>query len=125
MKKQIVNLELGQRIKALRRRANLTQEQVAQVAGVSRSFVTLLEQGKVGDVTATRWEGLARALRVDVRDLYRLVGIDTTPLLETYSDPMDNINVIAKRPLTEQDKATIRAVIRAMTSEPDELPTVR
>ena len=61
--------EIGQRIRKLRRDKNLTQEQVAELAGVSCSFVGHIERGeKVLSV-----ETLARLSKVFDTDMHYLV----------------------------------------------------
>lgn len=61
--------EIGQRVRKLRRDNNLTQEQVAEMAGVSCSFVGHIERGeKVLSV-----ETLARLCQAFDTDMHYLV----------------------------------------------------
>lgn len=58
---------LGRRVRLLRLARELTQDQVADSAGMSRSFVSLIEKGCHG---------------VDVVRLLRLAGVFGMPLVE-------------------------------------------
>ena len=58
---------VGKRVRLLRLARELTQEQVAEAAGMSRSFVSLIEKGSHG---------------VDVLRLLRLAGVFGMPLAE-------------------------------------------
>lgn len=57
------------RLRALRLAAGLTQQQLANHAGVAQSVVTAVEQGRKADVRATTALALARALGVSVERL--------------------------------------------------------
>lgn len=61
--------ELGERVRALREDAGLTQEAVAEAMGVAVSTVSRLERG-VSGINTRRLPALARALSVDVEDLF-------------------------------------------------------
>ena len=58
---------LGKRVRLLRLARELTQDQLADAAGMSRSFVSLIEHGAHG---------------VDVVRLLRLAGVFGMPLVE-------------------------------------------
>jgi len=58
---QSLRASFGQRIKRLRKDAKLTQEQLAERAGVSTSTITRIEQGERGVSTKTE-KALAQAL---------------------------------------------------------------
>lgn len=66
-------LMLGERVKLLRLKKELTQKELAQLAGVSQSFISLLENGKKKDAGIVRIRRIAKAL--DVK-LEFLLGID-------------------------------------------------
>lgn len=69
--------ELARRIRLRRRYHNLTQQHVADRAGLSRSFVSVFETGRHGiEVTALR--RLARALDVPLSALIAEPGDDTS-----------------------------------------------
>jgi transcriptional regulator with XRE-family HTH domain len=61
---------LGKRIKALREKRGMSQEELAAAAQMSRGYLARLEIGR-HDPTVGRVEKLARALRVKVADLLR------------------------------------------------------
>jgi len=58
------------KIKALRERRGLTQEQLAENAGVSRTYLARLETARQ-DPTLATLEKIARALKVDVTKLLK------------------------------------------------------
>lgn len=58
------------RIKALRERRGLTQEQLAEKAEISRTYLARLETGR-HDPTLSMLEKLAKALKVDVAKLLK------------------------------------------------------
>ena len=51
--KKELNVEIGERIKLARNRANVTQEQLAEMIDVSPQYVSDLERGVVGVSVAT------------------------------------------------------------------------
>lgn len=59
---------LGDKIRSLRERRNLTQEQLAEIVGVHQSKISHCETGERG-VSLSLLERLARALDVDRNDL--------------------------------------------------------
>ena len=62
--------KLAKRIKALREQRGLSQEALAEKAGVSRGYLARLEIGR-HDPTVGTVEKLAKALRVKVTDLLK------------------------------------------------------
>ena len=61
---------LGQNLRACRKRAGLTQEKLAEIAGLSVVFISLLENGWRAASLDTLVV-IARALRVDLGDLVK------------------------------------------------------
>jgi DNA-binding XRE family transcriptional regulator len=59
----------GRNLKAVRTEKNLTQEQLADLAGVSENTVVVLESGTLNTTIATCFE-LAKALQVPVKRLF-------------------------------------------------------
>jgi transcriptional regulator with XRE-family HTH domain len=51
------------RLKRERKKANLTQQDLARLSGVSQSFISRLETNRVGDAAFGVLDCLARALR--------------------------------------------------------------
>lgn len=62
---------LGKRIRILRLTRELTQEELAQAAGMSRNFVSLIEHGS-GGVDVVRLLRIAAALDVPIEELLRM-----------------------------------------------------
>lgn len=60
---------LGRRVRALRKRAGLTQSELAEAIGMSRYAIISLETGK-HDIGASRLVSLASALEADVSDFF-------------------------------------------------------
>ena len=59
----------GKRVRLLRRQADLSQEALAERAGISVDFLSLIERG-VNAPSFKTLERLAEALGVDERDLF-------------------------------------------------------
>ena len=81
--KQQVRERIGNRIAALRKKAGLTQEQLADRAGLQRTHVGRIEAGRYA-VTLEVVQAIAEALgmTVDIIDP-RLEGLDQLKQLET------------------------------------------
>jgi transcriptional regulator with XRE-family HTH domain len=61
---------MAARLKALRERRGLSQEELAEAAGISRTYLARLETAK-HDPTLTVIEKLAKALKVKAADLLK------------------------------------------------------
>ncbi|MCL4560881.1 MAG: transcriptional regulator [Chloroflexi bacterium] len=59
-------IEIGKRLRSLRRRKGLSQAVLAERSGISRASITNLERGRAGDVRAETLARLATALEVDL-----------------------------------------------------------
>ena len=77
-KKQAVNQRIGQRITALRKLAGLSQDQLADKAGIGRTHLSRIEQGKY-DVTFWVVQQIAEALGMTV-DIIDERLADLTPM---------------------------------------------
>jgi transcriptional regulator with XRE-family HTH domain len=62
---------LGKRVRLLRRTAELTQDELAAAAGISRSFVSLIEHGARG-VDVVRLLRIAAVLGLPLHELVNL-----------------------------------------------------
>ena len=62
-------LKLGRRITELRKEKGLSQEDLAHVAGVDRSYMSCIERG-VRNPSVLKLAVIARALNVSVADLF-------------------------------------------------------
>ncbi|MRH86056.1 helix-turn-helix domain-containing protein [Nocardia sp. SYP-A9097] len=68
--------DLGERLQSVRKRRGLTQRELAEVSGVSLSFIRKIEQGERDDVRMDKIRRLAVALKCS---LTVLIGTDPTP----------------------------------------------
>jgi transcriptional regulator with XRE-family HTH domain len=66
---EAVQVELGERLRAIRQLRRKTLREVAAVAGVSESFLSQLERGRTNSTIATL-QRLATALGIEVSDLF-------------------------------------------------------
>jgi transcriptional regulator with XRE-family HTH domain len=71
-------VDIGDRIRAVRKGAGLTQEEVARRSGLTLKAVGEVERGEVQDPHISSLASIARALRVEVTDLLR----EPVPLAE-------------------------------------------
>lgn len=60
-----VRIRVGTNLSRLRRDRQLTQEQLAELSGLSQQFISNLERGKQ-NATIDTLDALAHALRIDV-----------------------------------------------------------
>jgi transcriptional regulator with XRE-family HTH domain len=67
---QDIERQVGLRIKALRAKKGITQDQLAELAGLNRTHLYRLESGKQS-ITLRTMKIVADALDVRVRDLVR------------------------------------------------------
>lgn len=61
---------MGYRIKEIREKRNLTQEDLARESGVSRATISALENGVSRATTTKTLMNIARALGVSIEDLF-------------------------------------------------------
>lgn len=61
-------MALAQQIKAVRKAANISQEQLALVANVDRSFISRLERG-IANPSYLMLRQVAKALEISLKDL--------------------------------------------------------
>lgn len=62
--------KLGENLKKIRTRKNVTQVEIANILGVDRSFVSNIENGK-NNPTLSTIANLAKALQVPVDELFK------------------------------------------------------
>ncbi|NDV25956.1 helix-turn-helix domain-containing protein [Desulfovibrio sp. JC010] len=65
-----ITTKLGKRIKELRKQSNLTQDSLAEKAGLSGKHIGEIERGEV-NVTAQSLEKVATALGIELPELMR------------------------------------------------------
>lgn len=69
MKKEAVLIAFGRKILALRKERNLSQEQLADMAGVHRTYIGMIERAEK-NITLCNIERIAKALEVNIKDLF-------------------------------------------------------
>lgn len=62
--------KLGENLKKIRTRKNVTQVEIAKILGIDRSFVSNIENGK-NNPTLSTIANLAKALKVPVDELFK------------------------------------------------------
>ncbi len=78
-------MKLGDRIRKLRDKRELTQGQLAQSSSVSQGYLSQLENGEVKNPSAAVLLRVAQAMSVDPDDLFEAAGYPTVRTLrETY-----------------------------------------
>ncbi len=76
-------MSIGKRVRRIRRSADLTQGQLAQLAGVNSGTLARLEQGGIQDPHFSTLEKLAGALDVRIEHLYSTEPIEEPALAGT------------------------------------------
>lgn len=69
MDKEPILLAFGQRVQELRKERNLSQEQLADIAGVHRTYIGMIERAEK-NITLCNIERIAKALKVSIKDLF-------------------------------------------------------
>ena len=69
MEKEPILLAFGQRVQELRKDRNLSQEQLADLAGVHRTYIGMIERAEK-NITLCNIERIAKALKLDIKDLF-------------------------------------------------------
>lgn len=68
-------LAFGQRVKYLRKNKGLSQEEMAALAGIDRSYMGHIERGEK-NITLTKIYQISDALGIDVADLFPRANAD-------------------------------------------------
>ena len=66
---QDIRKTFGNRVQALRKLRNISQERLAHTIGVHRTYLGFVERGE-RNPTLTKIEKIAKALGVSIRDLF-------------------------------------------------------
>ena len=114
-------MSLGDKVRATRKAAGISQEEVARRAGVSLNVINRLERGVILDPHYSTLRGIASALGVPVEDLVRepaLAGNAEAP--GTGPTPYEVGEVVASIPYAEggQAEAFQEAVLAAREARP-------
>jgi len=74
----IIREQLGVRVRELRLAYHITQEELAERAGLSYKFIGEIERGKANPTIDTVW-ALAKALRLEIHELFLTPGREAGP----------------------------------------------
>ena len=69
MEKEPILLAFGQRVQELRKKRNLSQEQLAEMAGVHRTYIGMVERAEK-NITLRNIKKIAKALDVNIKELF-------------------------------------------------------
>ncbi len=69
MEKELLLLQFGKQVQKLRKARNLSQEQLAELAGVHRTYIGMIERAEK-NITLCNIERIAKALEVNIKDLF-------------------------------------------------------
>ena len=69
MDKEPILLSFGQRVHELRKKRNLSQEQLADMAGVHRTYIGMVERAEK-NITLRNIKKIAKALDVNIKELF-------------------------------------------------------
>lgn len=64
-----VLIRFGQRVQELRKAKQLSQEQLADIAGVHRTYIGMIERAEK-NITLRNIAKIADALRIDIKELF-------------------------------------------------------
>jgi len=70
-----VRLKIGQRIKELREKADMSQKDLAYAADLDRSYIASIENGQ-RNVSIVNIDKIAKALKVTLKDFFKDVKFD-------------------------------------------------
>lgn len=69
MEKEPILNAFGHRAQEIRKERNLSQEQLADLAGVHRTYIGMIERAEK-NITLCNIERIAKALKLDIKDLF-------------------------------------------------------
>lgn len=69
MKKEPILLAFGQKIHDFRKERNLSQEQLAELAGLHRTYIGMIERAEK-NITLCNIEKISKALKIDIKDFF-------------------------------------------------------
>lgn len=67
--KKVIQNEVGDRIRELRKSQNLSQEKLATIAGLDRTYIASVENGK-RNISIVNIEKITKALNVSLSDFF-------------------------------------------------------
>lgn len=105
--------KIGTNIAAKRRKLNLSQEQLAELAGVSSNYMARIERGEVKNFSAINLLKIANALKVSIDELisgsYKNKQIKISPYKEELFNLLNNIDDTVSEHLSKLFIETIKA----------------
>ena len=69
MNKEPILLQFGQKVQEIRKSRNLSQEKLAELAGVHRTYIGMIERAEK-NITLCNIEKIAKALNTDIKSLF-------------------------------------------------------
>lgn len=69
MEKENILIQFGQKVQRLRNEKGLSQEQLAEIAHVHRTYIGMIERAEK-NLTLLNIEKIAKALKVNIKDLF-------------------------------------------------------
>lgn len=69
MSKEPILLLFGQNVQKYRKERTLSQEKLAELAGVHRTYIGMIERAEK-NITLCNIERIAKALNVEIRDMF-------------------------------------------------------
>lgn len=64
-----IKILVGKRVKELRNKLNISQEELADLAGLDRTYITSVERGK-RNISIVNIEKLAKALKITLKEFF-------------------------------------------------------
>lgn len=64
-----IRILVGKRVKELRNKLNISQEELADLAGLDRTYITSVERGR-RNISIVNIEKLAKALKITLKDFF-------------------------------------------------------
>ena len=71
MTKKSISIKFGERVRELRVSKNLSQEQLADLANVHRTYIGMIERAEK-NITLVNMQKIANALEVKIEDLLKI-----------------------------------------------------
>jgi transcriptional regulator with XRE-family HTH domain len=98
----------GPKIRALRKKRNWSQKELAEASGVDQGVISRLEVGTQGSMRIDRLVAVARALRVATDDLF--VSSDSPPVDPT--DPQIDVMMQLVENMTPEERKSAEMFLR-------------
>ncbi len=92
-----INTLIGERLRTFRKKQGLSQDKLAEKAGLHNTYIGQVERGEK-NITMESLQKIVNALEISFEELFRNVNTAQTP----NSIPADCYNMILSRPTKEQ-----------------------